>query len=164
MSIMYGDDFDTWSVNKAFTREYFPHNVTCNFCSIPKSDAHMCVFNSGEIVKMQPCPEDARSSDLLFAIKYKNYVCKSCFIKCKPSRSFVKGVKESIQALNAKLSSFLDQDFVQLFCLNVYDFLIKDTTLTCVPCSLTMQDYKWTTYRKFTSSNRKRRLESTIII
>ena len=157
-----GDDFDTWSVNKAFTREYFPQKVSCDYCLSPKSDAHLCVFNSGEIVKMQPCPEGA--SDLLYSIRYKNYVCKSCLIKCKPNSQFVRNVKESLRALHTKMSSFLDQDFIHLFCRNVFDFLIKETTLTCVACSLKLHDYRWTTYRKLNSSYRKRRLESTIII
>ena len=156
-----GRDFDTWSVKNAFTREYFPQKVSCNYCLIPRCDAHMCVFNSGEIVKMQPCPQEAK--DILYAIKYKNWVCSSCFIKSTPDITFSKKVSECIKLVVDKMSHF-DCDFVKMFSYNLKDFLIKDTTLTCVTCSLSIQDYKWRTYRKLTSSYRKRRLESTIVI
>lgn len=153
-------DFDTWSCNEAFTRNYYPEQVQCTYCRTPKNDAHMCVYNSGEIVKMQPCPE---CTEVEYYIKYKNYVCKSCFIHCEPNTNFIKYVKESLAIIDTLMSTFLAPEFVNEFICNVRSFLIQNV-LTCVPCSFSVKDYNWRTYHKLTSSYRKRRLQSTIVI
>ena len=152
------DNFETWSVDKAFTRGYYPCKISCNYCLIPKSDAHMCVYNSGEFVKMQPCPKNAK--DLFYALQYRNYVCKSCFMICKPNPTFRKTVDQGLRELRTKMSSSFDEDFINVFCRKVLNFLIIDRTLTCVSCSFSLKDYQWMTYSKIMSSHRKRRLES----
>ena len=123
----------------------------------PKSNAHMCVSNRREIVKMQECPEFPRG----ILIGNYGFVCSSCFIPCEPTLKFVKRVKKSLELLHLKLSTSIDDEFVEFFCRNVSEFLIKESTLTCVSCSLSLRDYRWKTYEQLTSAYRKRRLKST---
>ena len=154
-------EFDVWSIDNAFTKDYFPRSVVCELCKTERHDAHMCVYNSGEIVKMQPCPEGRK--DLIFLIKYKNYICKSCFTHCKPDSKFVRRVRKSLPIVRKWMNTF-DKNFVNKFIENLCSFLVKETILTCVPCSLKLIDYRWKTYINVTSSFRKRRLESTLYI
>ena len=149
-------DFDEWSVDKAFSSEYFPHVVSCQYCLSPKSNAHMCVYNRSEIVKMQEC---THTSGIILG-NY-GFVCSSCFINCEPKLNFVKKVKKSLKLLRRKLLTFIDEEFTEFFCRHVFKYLIKVSTLTCVSCSLSLHDYRWTTFEQLTSAYRKRRLEST---
>lgn len=153
------EEFDEWSVKNAFTQKYFDREMSCAYCKTPSFNAHMCVYNSGEIVKIQTCPDG--SKDLLYCLKYKNYVCKSCFIVCNPPVKFKRVIKRSISIIEKAMLKHFDKDFTKIFIGNVYEYIIKDNTLSCVPCSLKLEDYKWRTYRKLTSSYRKRRLEIT---
>jgi len=155
--------FESWSVEKAFSQLYFPGKISCDFCQIPRCQAHMCVYNSGEIVKMQACLDGASRdcwSHVFPPTKVITHVCASCFIKCKPDTRFKKRVKESMRTLEGKMSLLFDANFIAIFMKNIFEFLIKESTLTCVPCSLDLHDYKWETYNSSVSSHRKRRLES----
>lgn len=157
------DDFAIWSCKNAFTSEYFPDPIECESCGVFRKDAHMCAYNRGEIVKMQCCPKFGLTHaqlDLVYHIRYKNYVCKSCFIKCSPAPNFIKIVNKSIKIVELAMGNIFDKNFLRDFVYKIRLFLIKDTTLTCVPCSIAMKDYKWWSYKKLTNAYRKRRLES----
>lgn len=155
-------DFDTWSVQNAFTRDYFPQLIKCTYCAKPKVEPHLCVYNSGEIVKMQPCAQN--QVDKIFLIRYKNYVCSSCFIKSIPEICFVKNVDKCLKVLNEFMNMKFPSDFVYIFLLSVRNFLISDVVLSCVSCSLELRDYKWSTYKKLVTGHRKRRLETALLI
>ena len=153
------NDFDLWSCKNAFTSKYFPDPIKCEYCGLLRNDAHMCVLNCGEIVKMQCCPKFG--GGLVYHIRYKNFVCKSCFIKCSPLPKFIKKVNQSIKFVEVAMERIFDKSFLRCFVYNLRLYLIKDTTLTCVPCSIALKDYKWWSYKKLTNAYRKRRLESS---
>ena len=153
------EEFDLWSYKNAFTSKHFPGPIECEFCGVVRNDAHMCVYNCGEIVKMQCCPKSGGGK--VYHIRCKNFACKSCFIKCSPLQKFIKKVNKSIKIVEFAMESKFDKGFLRCFIFNLRLYLIKDATLTCVPCSIALKDYKWWSYEKLANAYRKRRLESS---
>ena len=149
------DRFEEWSLQNVFTGNYYPHEISCHFCMIPRSNVHMCLYNSGEIIKMQRCPDKDdkvyNNENLIppldFLIKFKNYVCPSCFIYCYPDRKFVRKCKEAIELVAKSMQKF-DMNFIAFFKDKLKKFLFTDI-LSCVSCSQNLYDYKWRTYKQW---------------
>lgn len=154
---MLSANFDAWSVTKAFTRDYYPDSVECCYCKIPRKRPHLCVFEKGELVKMQPC--ERQIMHLSFYKKYKNYVCESCFVVCNPSPQFVKIVKKSMKYILDSMLKRFDKNFTCVFLRCVLSYLLQKDALLCVRCGMNFKDYRGKTYSQIISSHRKRRLE-----
>lgn len=149
--------FDEWTIQKAFTRDYYTSDVSCHFCQIPRKKPHMCVIDSGEIVKMQPC--ERQTCHITFYKKYKNYTCNSCFILCNPSTKLIRDTKESLKAILFYMLKNFDKNFTVDFIREVYSYIVQEDILSCVNCSMKVKGYRWRTYQKFISAYRKRRLQ-----
>lgn len=154
---MTTSDFYEWSVKKAFTREYYDGLAECVHCQIPRRNPHMCVYDQGEFHKMQPCPRQI--IDSRYYKKYRHSFCTSCLIMCNPYSKFTKKCKESLKILIGFMLKKFDKNFTIFFIQNVYSHLIQSDVLLCIKCCLEIDDYQWTTYNKFISSYRKRRLQ-----
>jgi len=144
-------EFVVWGLKNAFSCHQYPC-LTCIYCQQEVRDCHMCAFNSenAELIKLQPCVGINRYYDHIS----QKEVCNRCFISCVPQKDFKKNVQSNIDILRQKLLSMLDDKFVDYFITSVYDFLVKDCVLICVPCSLSLEDYSWGSYSHMMRSHR----------